>query len=192
MDTPHTAAPPSPPSTTGIDHQQLHALRAHRKKHREQLSTHGLVSGALPHDMPASRGQRLADQVAATVGSWRFIIIQSTLIVVWIGGNVWFGAGSWDPYPFILLNLLLSFQAAYTAPAIMMSQNRLSELDRRNAQSDYEINVKAELEIELLHQKVDLLKERELLALTQAVQELTAQVARLTPPASSPPREVAG
>jgi uncharacterized membrane protein len=79
-----------------------------------------------------------------------------------------------------LLNLLLSFQAAYTAPAIMMSQNRQSELDRKHAQTDYEINVKAELEIELLHEKIDLIKEQELLALTDAVRELSAQVRLLT------------
>lgn len=81
-----------------------------------------------------------------------------------------------DPYPFILLNLLLSFQAAYTAPAIMMSQNRQSELDRKHAEDDYEINVKSELEIELLHEKIDALKGQELLALAQSVQALTAQV----------------
>ncbi len=84
------------------------------------------------------------------------------------------------PLPLILLNLLLSFQAAYTAPAIMMSQNRQSELDRKHAQTDYEINVKAELEIELLHEKIDLIKEQELLALTDAVRELSAQVRLLT------------
>ena len=79
---------------------------------------------------------------------------------------------------------MLSFQAAYTAPAIMMSQNRQSELDRRHAQNDYEINVKAELEIELLHEKIDILKEQELLALTQAVKDLTAQVQALSQRAS--------
>jgi uncharacterized membrane protein len=125
-------------------------------------------------------GQRLADRVAATIGSWRFIVIQSSAIVVWIVGNVVAKDGAWDPYPFILLNLLLSFQAAYTAPAIMMSQNRQSQLDRRHAESDYEINVKAELEIELLHEKIDVLKEQELLALTVAVQALTSQVAVLS------------
>ena len=103
-------------------------------------------------------------------------MFQSTAIVLWISGNAWIGAGTWDPYPFILLNLLLSFQAAYTAPAIMMSQNRQSELDRRHAETDYEINVKAELEIELLHEKIDMMKERELMALTKAVQELTELV----------------
>lgn len=100
--------------------------------------------------------------------------------MLWISGNVWAGAGAWDPYPFILLNLLLSFQAAYTAPAIMMSQNRQTELDRRHAETDYEINVKAELEIELLHEKIDLMKERELLALTKAVQDLSHQLTELS------------
>jgi uncharacterized membrane protein len=114
--------------------------------------------------------------VASTIGSWRFILFQSSAIAMWITGNVMVGENAWDPYPFILLNLLLSFQAAYTAPAIMMSQNRQSELDRRHAQNDYEVNVKAELEIELLHDKIDILKEQELLALTQAVQDLTEQV----------------
>jgi len=95
-------------------------------------------------------------------------MLQSTAIVLWITGNVLTGRGAWDPYPFILLNLLLSFQTAYTAPAIMMSQNRQSELDRKHAETDYEINVKAELEIELLHEKIDAIKERELLTLSSS------------------------
>jgi uncharacterized membrane protein len=138
---------------------------------------------ATPTKMPAApltRGQRVADRVAALIGSWRFILIQSSAISVWIVGNVLAGQPSWDPYPFILLNLLLSFQAAYTAPAIMMSQNRQSELDRRHAQNDYEVNVKAELEIELLHEKIDLMKARELLLLAQAVKDLSAQIETLT------------
>ena len=160
--------------------QQLAQLRAHRRVHRKHLPDKPAV--LVEHFEPPvpTRGQRLADGVASTIGSWRFIAIQSTAIVIWIGGNVMSGGGAWDPYPFILLNLLLSFQAAYTAPAIMMSQNRQSELDRRHAETDYEINVKAELEIELLHEKIDILKERELLALTEAVQALSAQLETLT------------
>ena len=129
----------------------------------------------LPLPKP-TRGQRLADLVARTVGSWRFILFQSSAIAVWIAGNAVVGPEAWDPYPFILLNLLLSFQAAYTAPAIMMSQNRQSELDRQHAEEDYEINVKSELEIELLHQKIDILKKQELLALTQSVHALSKQI----------------
>jgi uncharacterized membrane protein len=117
-------------------------------------------------------GERLADAVASNVGSWTFIAIQSVLLCLWIVANsvAWFM--SWDPYPFILLNLVLSFQAAFTAPIIMMSQNRQSTIDRRNAQHDYDVNTKAELEIELLHQKVDLMREQELTMLLQMVKRL--------------------
>src|SRR5450756_1100157 len=101
-------------------------------------------------------GQRIADTVAATMGSWRFIIIQSIILLIWIILNVTAYIQQWDPYPFILLNLALSFQAAYAAPFIMMSQNRQAAIDRAAAQTDYGINAKAELEIELLHQKLDL------------------------------------
>ena len=128
--------------------------------------------------VPLTWGQKVADQVAATVGSWRFIIIQSTLIVLWISWNTQ-TTTPWDPYPFILLNLMLSFQAAYTAPAIMMSQNRLSATDRRRVDNDYEVNVKAELEIELLHEKVDLLREQELKALADSVHRLSKQIETL-------------
>jgi len=84
--------------------------------------------------------------VAETVGSWRFIIIQSILLTLWILFNILAVIKHWDPYPFILLNLMLSFQAAYTAPIIMMmSQNRQSDMDRERAEHDYQVNVKAEL-----------------------------------------------
>jgi uncharacterized membrane protein len=118
-------------------------------------------------------GQRIADAVAAGMGSWTFIIIQSGLLLIWIVLNVTAYIQHWDPYPFILLNLALSFQAAYAAPFIMMSQNRQQDIDRKEAEEDHRINIKAELEIELLHQKVDALREKEVLALTQALAELT-------------------
>ncbi len=168
------------PTLSTEDARQLDLLRAHRRAHRQKKSPLIDLAPAQAEVAPLTRGQRVADLVAATIGSWRFIILQSTAIGIWIAGNVLSGTNAWDPYPFILLNLLLSFQAAYTAPAIMMSQNRQSELDRRHAQNDYEVNVKAELEIELLHDKIDILKERELLALTQAVRDLTAQVQALS------------
>jgi uncharacterized membrane protein len=115
------------------------------------------------------------------VGSWTFIIIQSLCIIAWIIFNTHNGASAWDAYPFILLNLVLSFQAAYTAPAIMMSQNRQSEIDRQQAHDDFEINVKAELEIEMLHQKIDLMREQELLFLTEAIKELSIKLDRYQP-----------
>lgn len=161
------------------EQRQLKLLRAHRRAHRQKQPPHPLAAPEHFELVTPTRGQRLADAVATTIGSWRFIIIQSTAITLWITGNVISGSGAWDPYPFILLNLLLSFQAAYTAPAIMMSQNRQSELDRKHAENDYEINVKAELEIELLHEKIDLIKERELLALTEAVRELSQKLETL-------------
>ena len=127
--------------------------------------------------MPVATGQRVADWVATTVGSWRFILIQSTLLAIWIALNITAFVERWDPYPFILLNLVLSFQAAYTAPIIMMSQNRLSEVDRRNAESDYRINVKAELEIEALHAKIDALREQEILKMMGIIERLSEHLA---------------
>ena len=92
---------------------------------------------------------------------------------MWIVLNVTAYVRNWDPYPFILLNLALSFQAAYAAPFIMMSQNRQQDVDRKAADTDHKINIKAELEIELLHQKIDKLRETEVMYLTKAVQDLT-------------------
>lgn len=167
-------------SLAPAEQQQLEVLRAHRRAHRQIRPPHTLA--APQHFIPVAptRGQRLADAVSSTIGSWRFIIFQSSAIAIWITGNVMAGTAAWDPYPFILLNLLLSFQAAYTAPAIMMSQDRQSAQDRLHADNDYEVNVKAELEIELLHDKIDVLKAREMLALTEAVRDLSAQLQALS------------
>lgn len=98
----------------------------------------------------ASLGDRIADAVASGMGSWPFIICQSTILALWLVLNVAAWIRHWDPYPFILLNLALSFQAAYSAPIIMMSQNRQSEKDRLQAQEDYQCNLKAEEEIKLV------------------------------------------
>jgi uncharacterized membrane protein len=117
-------------------------------------------------------GQRVADTVASTMGSWAFIIVQSTILLVWIVLNITAYVRNWDPYPFILLNLALSFQAAYAAPFIMMSQNRQQEIDRQAARGDYQVNIKAELEIELLHDKIDALRQTEVLHLTEVVHQL--------------------
>jgi len=92
-------------------------------------------------------GQRSADWVARNIGSWNFIIIQSILLTFWVILNVTAFIYHWDPYPFILMNLILSLQAAYTAPIIMMSQNRQSERDRVEAHNDYQTNLKSEEEI---------------------------------------------
>jgi uncharacterized membrane protein len=95
-----------------------------------------------------SRGERVADSVAGVVGSWPFIIVQSTLLMLWIVVNVvvirnWLNGKPFDPYPFILLNLMLSFQAAYTGPVVLMSQNREAARDRDEAEHDYAVNKEA-------------------------------------------------
>jgi uncharacterized membrane protein len=120
-----------------------------------------------PIQEPLTLGERLADRVVEIVGSWNFITIQSFLLVLWIALNAVGMLAPWDPYPFILLNLMLSFQAAYTAPIIMMSQNRQAQIDRREARYDYEVNLKSELEIELLHDKMNLLREEEIVEVLQ-------------------------
>jgi len=150
-----------------------HRLLADLRKLRRSSRTEAAAAGA----DQLTVGQKIADQVAATMGSWNFIIIQSALLAVWIVLNVTAFVQRWDPYPFILLNLALSFQAAYAAPFIMMAQNRQQDVDRKEAENDYKINIKAELEIELLHQKIDELREKEVMALTQAVSDLSRLLA---------------
>jgi uncharacterized membrane protein len=101
-------------------------------------------------------GQRIADKVATFGGSWTFIISFALFLLLWILINVfWLANRAFDPYPFILLNLILSSLAAIQAPVIMMSQNRQEEKDRDRAKKDYMVNLKSELEIRMLHEKID-------------------------------------
>jgi uncharacterized membrane protein len=106
------------------------------------------------HVEVSTLGQRLADQVANGMGSWRFIIIQSIIVAVWMILNVIGLMNHWDPYPFILLNLLFSTQAAYAAPIIMMAQNRQNDRDRAQAKADYDTNIAAKNEIEALQKQL--------------------------------------
>ena len=106
------------------------------------------------HAAKLTAGQRIADAVAATMGSWSFIITQSGILTLWIALNVVAWIEHWDPYPFILLNLALSFQAAYAAPFIMISQNRQAERDRHQADEDFRTNVEAERRIEDLQKRL--------------------------------------
>src|SRR6201996_2064764 len=167
------------------ERQLLSKLRATRRAGRTAPTP------VAPGLRPLTFGQKVADKVAATMGSWTFIIIQSIILLVWVVLNVTAYVKNWDPYPFILLNLALSFQAAYAAPFIMMSQNRQQDIDRKAAEEDYKINIKAELEIELLHQKLDELREKEVMFLTQAISDLTEvlrnQAADATKPAGEGP-----
>lgn len=101
-------------------------------------------------------GQRMADRIATFGGSWTFIIVFFSFILVWMCINIWLlHSKPFDPYPFILLNLILSCLAAIQAPIIMMSQNRQEQKDRQRGEHDYKINLKAELEIKLLSEKID-------------------------------------
>ena len=106
----------------------------------------------------ATLGERVADRVAAFGGSWTFIFLFLAVLLAWVGMNIWAAARAPDPFPFIFLNLILSMVAALQAPVIMMSQNRQAAKDREAMAHDYEVNLKAELEIMSLHDKLDALR----------------------------------
>ncbi len=128
-------------------------------------------------------GQRISDQVAKFGGSWNFIISFATILFAWILFNVYASEQvRFDPYPFILMNLVLSTIAALQAPVIMMSQNRTEEKDRKRNEEDYIINLKAELQVRSLHEKIDLLQQEQIKVLyeTQAKQlELLERIERV-------------
>jgi uncharacterized membrane protein len=134
--------------TTGKINVSLGPAARYKHDHPPVKNAHEAAQDKL------TRGQRVADAVATLVGSWPFIITQSILLVAWMAVNFYLMAHwkdkAFDPYPFILLNLVLSFQAAYTGPIVMMSQNRQNEKDRYAAQCDFECNLKAEEEIRVL------------------------------------------
>lgn len=106
------------------------------------------------HTDTLTASDKIADAVAKGMGSWRFIILQSIFVVIWMALNVLAFIQHWDAYPFILLNLIFSTQAAYAAPIIMMSQNRQSQRDRAQAQEDYQTNIEAKKEIEDLQLQI--------------------------------------
>jgi len=134
-------------------------------------------------DAKLTLGQHMADGIAQFAGSWRFIIIFISCLVAWVILNILLFAKAFDPYPFILLNLMLSCVAAIQAPVIMMSQNRQAAIDRKAAEHDYVVNLRAELEIILLHDKLDALREGDLLkrmdALAVQIETVRADVARI-------------
>ncbi|MGN6422490.1 MAG: DUF1003 domain-containing protein [Asticcacaulis sp.] len=139
----------------------------------ESLKTHDTLTENIEEDYEDHRsfGDRVADIVATFGGSWTFILSFCFFLAVWMGVNIWLGLkGAFDPYPFILLNLILSTIAALQAPVIMMSQRRQEEKDRLRALNDYKVNLKAELEIRHLHEKVDHLLNRQWERLTEIQQ----------------------
>jgi len=120
-------------------------------------------------------GQRLADTVANGMGSWSFIIIQSLIVVLWMGLNVVGFISHWDPYPYILLNLLFSTQAAYAAPIIMMAQNRQNERDRVQANEDFRTNVDAKKEIEELQIRLNAIETDKLDKIITMLEQMKAK-----------------
>ncbi|HMC99736.1 MAG TPA: DUF1003 domain-containing protein [Ferruginibacter sp.] len=117
-------------------------------------------------------GQRVADSVASVMGSWGFIIGQSIIVLIWMGLNIVAWVGHWDAYPFILLNLLFSTQAAYAAPIIMMAQNRQGERDRIQAQNDYDTNIAAKKEIECLQLQLNKIESEKLNKIMEMLEKM--------------------
>lgn len=125
-------------------------------------------------------GDRLADTIARVGGSWTFIVSALVFLLLWTFGNAWLlGRQGFDPYPFIFLNLVLSMLAALQAPIIMMSQNRQAARDRVDAAHDYEVNLKAEIEIMALHDKLEDLRHSDVQALRRQVADVAAQLERI-------------
>lgn len=143
----------------------------------DRLAKRLAVSRNISQELEDQRsfGQRLADRVAAIGGSWGFIIGFGVFIALWALLNVWFlismRMNPFDPYPFIFLNLMLSMLAALQAPVIMMSQNRQAAKDRLMAAHDYEVNLKAEIEIAALHEKLDAIRAQELATLVGRIEK---------------------
>jgi uncharacterized membrane protein len=159
----HRRRPAAPPAEVVQDLEDK--IRALGDVERRVLARYAqrkpVAEDMLAHYEPATLGQRLADRVAALGGSWGFIVLFVVGLVVWMLINIR-EPKPFDPYPFILLNLVLSCLAALQAPVIMMSQNRQSAKDRLDAQNDYRVNLKAEMEILSLHTKLDEAREQDL------------------------------
>jgi len=152
---------------------QRRVLRLVRERLPVTLNTNEVFEERL------SFGERLSDSIARIGGSWRFIIGFCLFLGLWALGNVWLSTQAFDPYPFIFLNLLLSMLAAIQAPIIMMAQNRQSQHDRIAAGHDYEVNLKAEVDIMALHDKLDQLRNEQLVALLHRIEALAEDIRRL-------------
>lgn len=167
----------------------------HRQKLRgiveESIKEEKLINQSLlnPEIEALTLGQRVADSVASFGGSWRFIITFGVLLLTWIIFNSMAVRLKFDPFPFILMNLFLSTIAAFQGPFIMMSQNRQAEKDRDRAENDALINLKAEMEIRNLHQKIDLMVKEQMKTLYEAqaeqlmiLKQIEQKVSNSTPP----------
>lgn len=155
-----------------MEHQEIEQILKDQNEqmaHLQQIVKNAIDEQQLINDNllhPAtemlSPGQRISDKVARFGGSWKFIILFTVVLIIWIVYNTLAAKNAFDPYPFILMNLVLSCVAALQAPVIMMSQNRQEEKDRQRGENDYLVNMKAELEIRSLHEKMDLLVQEQI------------------------------
>ena len=146
-------------------------MTAHERNVIERVAKRVAVSRNInvEHEKSYTFGERLADRVASFGGSWTFLILFSAVIIGWVVLNTVMLAGGFDPYPYILLNLFLSMLASIQAPVIMMSQNRQAAKDRLSAAHDYEVNLKAEIEIMALHEKLDEIRSKDIAELLNHV-----------------------
>jgi uncharacterized membrane protein len=154
--------------------REWESLNEHEKRVLEALVGRGQISRNIRHDIHDKRtfGEKVADKVAAFGGSWTFIIIFAAVLIGWVVLNSYILLNrGFDPYPYILLNLFLSMLAAIQAPIIMMSQNRQEAKDRQTAENDYEVNLKAELEVRSMHEKLDELREERWTELVEMQQQ---------------------
>jgi len=165
--------------------EELGELTEVEKNVAKSIGRKKIISGSLrlKKDKKPTAGELLADKVASFGGSWKFIILFFSFLLAWVVINIWWLHNKgFDPYPFILLNLFLSCIAAIQAPVIMMSQNRQEAKDRSRAEHDYKVNLKAEVEIRLLHEKIDhmLLHQNKRLPEIQKVQiELMENISKM-------------
>ena len=161
---------------------EIENLHPDERQAVEQFVNRGRVARNVlrEFDEKLTFGQRVADQVAKFGGSWTFIFLFLSVLIVWMLFNTFVLARqAFDPYPYILLNLLLSCLAALQAPIIMMSQNRMAEKDRVQAKHDYEVNIKAELEILQIQEKINELRSRDWIALIEMQQRQIELLERL-------------
>jgi uncharacterized membrane protein len=169
--------------------RELEQLTPEERVVVERFISGGRVSRDVRRELHASRtlGERVADRVAAIGGSWAFIVCFGVVLVVWMVANSFLLAKAFDPYPYILLNLVLSCLAAVQAPIIMMSQNRQAAVDRKHAENDYQVNVKSELEVLQIHEKLDLLRSHEWALLVEQQNRQIEMLQRLLECATAAP-----
>jgi len=159
---------PQQPAQNAIALKQPEVVTVEPKKPRLALKE---IEQKRAEERQLTRGQRIADKMAAKVGSWGFLIGQTAILTGWVGCNLIPGVPHWDEQPFILLNLVFSFASAYTAPIVLMSQNRQSDAEREKSEYDHQVNLKAGYDIELLHEKIDALQAKQIQELTLLIKE---------------------